>query len=252
VGIQVSVAVASFAVGTMLAWLCAFTYFYIRAPRALIARLRAQLLESQKETTRSQTAAADTASRSPSLSFGRVVIPTRSQALILTDAAGQEHRLSGRIVRAAVVNRMGCETATDVHAQIEFMPGRTPSTYWPKEVAQGEWSGEGLARVEIDLKGNGRAHYLDVVAILDGDYPNAYEWTRHSRAAMLAGYAISASGFDVEIRIMGSGKAEAPLLVDTLRIEMLNETITADWTSVGPDEATNLVPWPASRRNWQS
>jgi len=64
-----------------------------------------------------------------------------------------------------------------VHARLLFMPDDVHRTFAPKYPAQGEWFSETGPEIEIDLAGNGRPRLLDVALILDGEYPNVFEWT---------------------------------------------------------------------------
>ena len=92
-----------------------------------------------------------------------------------------------------------------VHARLLFMPDDVHRTIAPMYPAQGEWFSETGPEIEIDLAGNGRPRLLDVALILDGEYPNVFEWTAHSRAAGLNGYESKSNQVGVEIEIMGSG-----------------------------------------------
>jgi hypothetical protein len=185
----------------------------------------------------------------PRLSFGRAVIPERSESLyrLALDEQGRRRlhnpALKGRVIRVPVTNQQGAEEARRVHARLNFLPDDTDGSFSPRHPAQGEWADTG--ETEIDLPGNGHPRLLDIVLVRDGPYPHAFEWTKHSRAAGLNGYEIKARPFDVEVEVMGSGPGPtAPHLRDTLRIDCRdNHMIVADWVSAGPDEPTNWVPW---------
>jgi hypothetical protein len=99
----------------------------------------------------------------------------------------------------------------------------------------------------IDLPGNGRPRMLDVVVILDGNYPHAHEWTTQSRFAGLHGHAIKANPFLVEVEVMGAGNGgDAPHLTDTLKIDCRpKHMIKADW--LGPSRVADQGnTWVAS------
>lgn len=145
----------------------------------------------------------------------------------------------GRMIRVPVRNAQGAGEAKDVHASLRF--GDADPLIYP-EPARGEWVGEPDPELTISLPGNGAERLLDVVVVLDKEYPQAYEWTRHSRAAGLIQSGIKATPFKVEIKVMGSGPT--PVLEDTLEVDIQRgATIRADWASAGWEEATNLVPW---------
>lgn len=176
----------------------------------------------------------------PSLSFGRAAIPSQSQKIVVLDSRGAPREIGrGRVIRVPVINAIGGGVAFQVHARLTFMPADQTGAISPRDPAQGEWLDE--PRPEIDMPGNGRPHMLDVAVVLDGEYPHVYEWTAHSRAAGLAGYAIKASPVDVKIVVMGSA-ANQPHLCDVLQIELHQGILRADWVSRSADEATNWVP----------
>ena len=132
----------------------------------------------------------------PQLSFGRAMIPTHSQAIVLFPPASrvEPRQLGlGRIIRVPVVNAQGSGDANRVHAQLTFLPDDRTGLYSPRHPAQGEWSSDPGTEGEIHLPGNGRMRLLDVIVVLDGQYPYAHEWTAASRAASLRGYAIKAN-----------------------------------------------------------
>lgn len=98
---------------------------------------------------------------------------------------------------------------------------------------------------QIDLPGNGHPRHLDVAAILDGDYPHVFEWTRRSRAAGLNGYAVWARPVRVNVTVLGSDRT-TPHLVEDLEIECLpKHMIKVDWLgpSRNPDDGDNWVAW---------
>jgi hypothetical protein len=90
------------------------------------------------------------------------------------------------------------------------------------------------------MPANGRPRYVDVVLVLDGDYPNCFEWTTHSRYAGLNGYEIKAVPVPIEVVVMGTN---VPELKDVMEVEARQGTIRADWASKGVDEATDWVSW---------
>ena len=188
----------------------------------------------------------------PQLSFGKAMIPTQSHpiALVPPEVRGEPRQLGlGRVARVPVVNAQGAGDATHVHAQLRFQPADREGLYSPRHPAQGEWFNESGSEVELDLPGNGRPHLLDVVVVLNGQYPYAYEWTAASRRAVLRGYAIKANSIEVDIEVMGSGsEPHLPRLQDRLIIRLDPGTIVADWASAGADEATNWVAWDGYSR----
>jgi hypothetical protein len=125
------------------------------------------------------------------LSFGRPEIPRTSQEIRVYGPDGKLWPLGrrGRVIRVPVVNAPGAGEAGQVHARLRFTDagGGFDRMYMPAET-QGRWSGEPEPGEVIDLPGNGRPRLLDVVLILDGEYPNAFEWTTQSLSAGLNGY----------------------------------------------------------------
>ena len=183
----------------------------------------------------------------PQLSFGKAIIPKQSQLITLPTIPGPPVELArGRVIRVPVLNARGAGEAKQVHARLRFTTGRgeADSMFVPA-ATQGEWQGDGPEpELEITLAGNGRPRLLDVVVVLEGEYPHAYEWTTGSRYAGLNGYAIKATPFEVEIEVMGSGANDAPYLHDTLQIECApKHLIRADWQSRDLNEGTNWVAW---------
>jgi hypothetical protein len=186
----------------------------------------------------------------PSISFGRAILPRQSQLLSLVEPDGREVRYSGRIIRVPVVNAQGAPTAPQVHARLTFLPDDRDGSFSPDE-AQAEWFNEsGPPEVEVDLPGNGRPRLIDVAAVLDGDYPNVYEWTGHSRAAGLIGYGVKAGSVPVLVKVLGAGRGE-PSLRNTLNIDLRDGLLIADWLQRSVDEATNLVPWGGRPLNFR-
>jgi hypothetical protein len=122
------------------------------------------------------------------------------------------------------------------------MPDDVHRSFAPRHPAEAEWFDAHDA--EITLPGNGRPRLLDVVVVLDRPYPHAFEWTQHSRAAGLAGYAIKAVPFDVKVEVFGMDARGEPLsLSDMLTVECRDGMIRADWAGRSVDQATNWVPW---------
>ncbi|HEX8086557.1 MAG TPA: hypothetical protein VF529_19880 [Solirubrobacteraceae bacterium] len=228
-------AAAGFLVGAAVLWAAAIAVFTARARSSQFELARSDLEAARLDVARLQE-------RAPRLSFGRAQIPSHSQAIHLPDDEGRPIRWprNGRVVRVPVTNAHGAGLARQVHARLNFVPDDRDGSFSPREIAQGEWL-DG-ADAEFDLPGNGRPRLLDVVLVLDGAYPQAHEWTQHSRAARLAGYAISAVPFDVAIEVLATDEEGAPIqLSDTLRIEISQGMIRADWLSAGTDEPTNWV-----------
>lgn len=186
------------------------------------------------------------AEQRPALSFGKAMLPAHSQRIVVSDRGGELFERSfGRVIRVPVTNAQGAGEAKQVHARLRFeAQGRPLDRQFAPPPAQGEWFSEAGPEIEIALPGNGRPRLLDVVVVLDGEYPNGHEWTIHSRAAGLVGYAISAQPFDVVVDVMGSGDGpNAPYLSDTLRIDCRQGMLRADWVSTIGNEATNWVAW---------
>jgi hypothetical protein len=181
----------------------------------------------------------------PKLSFGRAKIG-RWQPISVQDGAGNPVPVGrGRVIRVPVTNAQGAGEARDVHASLRFGDSSISPDIYP-EPAQAEWVGESGPEREITLPGNGAERLLDVVVVLDKEYPHAYEWTKHSRAAGLAESAIYAGMFRVEIKVMSSNAAA--VLEDTLEIEAQRGVhIRVDWRSTIGADATNLIPW----EGWQ-
>jgi hypothetical protein len=184
----------------------------------------------------------------PKLSFGRAEVPRTWQHIRLQTSLGHWVDAGrGRVIRVPVTNAQGATTAERVHARVRFIAGnRTDHILFAPPPTQGEWVGlEGGPQTEIDIPGNGRPYMLDIVVVMDRDYPQAHEWTTRSRAAGLSGYAIKATPFKVEIQVMGSATAgDAPRIANTLGIEVTRQhRIRADWTDRSADEATNWAPW---------
>jgi hypothetical protein len=187
------------------------------------------------------------ADEAPRLTFSRPVIPPESQPIhvFLPEIGGQPRAVGcGRVIRVPVINAHGAGTATRLHARLTFLPDHRDGQFSPRDPAQGEWMGESGPEVEIDLPGNGRPALLDVLVVLDGDYPHAHEWTTTSRYAALRGYAIRANPIEVDIEVLGGGfGAESPRLHDRLRIRLDQGMIAADWASAGDNSPTNWVAW---------
>jgi hypothetical protein len=152
----------------------------------------------------------------------------------------------GRVIRVPVTNERGAGEARQVHARLTFLPDDPDGQFSPRHPAQGEWFSEHGPEIQVDLPGNGRPRLIDVLMVHDGEYPHAYEWTEHSRAAALHGYAIKTNRVTIEIEVMGSGAGpNSPYLRDTLIIELeRGHMIRAAWASAPAHEATNWVAWP--------
>jgi hypothetical protein len=56
------------------------------------------------------------------------------------------------------------------------------------------------------IPGDGAERLIDAVVVLDREYPHAFEWTGHSRAARLRDSAIKATPSDLRIKVAGSGQ----------------------------------------------
>jgi hypothetical protein len=184
--------------------------------------------------------------KAPKLSFGRAEIPERSQRLDLLDKRGRPFTLTGRVIRVPVMNAQSAGDAHRVRARLRFLPDDTHRSFAPRDDAQGEWMRiQGGPEIEITtLPGNGRPRLLDVAVVIEGEYPNVYEWTTRSRAAALAGYAIKANPVTVEIEVMGGGpEPTAPHLKRRLNIDIRSGQLRADWLDASDDEATNWVAW---------
>lgn len=183
----------------------------------------------------------------PRLSFGSAVIPPSSSPIAVSapELPGVVQNIgSGRIIRVPVINAAGAGGAKHVHAQLTFLPEDREGLHSPKYPAQGEWPTDVGREVEVDLPGNDRPRFVDVLLVLDGQYPNAYEWTTASRAAGLRGYAIKSNVVAVDIEVTGSGSAtEFPRLRDQLKIRLDRGMIAAEWASAGENEPTNWVAW---------
>jgi serine/threonine protein kinase len=181
----------------------------------------------------------------PLLSFGKARIG-RWQSIVVQDDAGnavQAGTGTGRIIRVPVTNAQGAGEARDVHATLTF--GDSDSQFYPPST-QGEWVGESGPELMVNLPGNGGERLIDAVLVLDREYPHAFEWTRHSRAAGLRDSAIMATPFDVRIKVAGSGAT--PILENVLEIEIRRgHLIRADWKDRGVEDATNLAWWRGSR-----
>jgi hypothetical protein len=144
----------------------------------------------------------------PRLSFGRAVLPPTSQPIhvFLPETGGQPQLAgTGRVIRVPVINQRGAGEAKRVHARITFLPDDRDGQFSPRDPAQGEWFGESGPEVEIDIPGNGRPRLLDILVVLDGNYPHAHEWTTASRHAALRAYAIKANPIEVEIEVIAAG-----------------------------------------------
>jgi hypothetical protein len=167
----------------------------------------------------------------PALSFGRPELAKHPHPIYLPDHNGEQHLLaSGRIVRVPVINAQGASDALRVHARLRFLIERQ----WGPGETEAEWEGQDGPEVEIDLLGNGRPRLINIVAVLNWEYPHAYEWTGRSRAALLRGYAIKATPFSIEVTVSGlSG-----YLRDTLEIDCRGgHMIKADWLGPSRDPA---------------
>ena len=187
--------------------------------------------------------------RTPQLSFGRPEIPRTSQAIRVYDPQGDLRPLyQGRVIRVPVSNALGAGEARHVHARLRFTnaSGQSDPTFVPRPT-QGEWVGDHGPEIEIAVPGNRRPRLLDVVVILDGDYPHAHEWTTQSRYAGLRGYAIKANPFRVEVDVMGAGYGgDPPRITDTLEIDLSpKHMIKADWLGPSrvPDQGHTWVAW---------
>jgi hypothetical protein len=183
----------------------------------------------------------------PQLSFGRPDLPQHTQPIYLTGADGKQHKIAnGRVIRVPVTNAQGAGEAKNVHARLRFVDhwGKTLDRMYSPQESEAEWFGHAGPEVEIALPGNGRPRLIDVVVVLNWDYPYAYEWTGRSRAALLRGYGIKATPFRVEVTVMGS--TPGAVLQETLEIEIRpKHMIKADWLgpSRKPDHGTTWVPW---------
>jgi hypothetical protein len=207
-------------------------------------RLERNALDLRAQDQRRLEAATQTA---PALSFGRPILPTSSQpiAVNLPEMGGQPKNVgTGRIVRVPVINAQAAGVARAVHARLTFLPDDRHRSFAPRDPAQAEWFGESGPEIEIDMQPNGRPRLLDVLLVLDGEYPNAYEWTTASRHAALRGYAIKSNRIEIEVEVKAAGVGEQPPhLVDRLVVALDRGIITADWASRGSNEATNWVAW---------
>jgi hypothetical protein len=230
----------------------ALVYHVIRAPVLLLRGKDRDLVALEADKDRELDAARAeirelkrAKSASPQLSFGRPELPGTWQDITLP---GTPLRYRGRVIRVPVINALGAGQAKQVHARLRFtdVSGRFDRMFMPAET-QGRWSGEEEPGEVIDLPGNGRRRMLDVVVILDGQYPHAHEWTTQSWYADLRGYAIKANPFRVEIDVMGAGDGgDAPRINDTLEIDLSpKHMIKADW--LGPsrvrDQGDTWVAW---------
>lgn len=199
----------------------------------------AKIPGSPEPTTQQNLTTPSPLQPSPKLAFGRAEIPLHSRLLGVKLYENLE--AAGRVIRVPISNAQGAPDAKQIHARLTFPqhPGHPP---W-RQPAQGEWSDRGSIEAEIDLPGNGAARFLDVVAVVDKEYPHGYEWTGQSRKATLWDYGIYAVPFDVQVEVMGSGST--PTLKDTLRVTCRpGDAITADWVSdTQLEHGTNWVGW---------
>ena len=185
------------------------------------------------------------------LSFGRPHIPEHPQPIFLSTPIGEQHRIAnGRVIQVPVTNAQGAGEAKNVHARLRFvdMQGKTEDRMFAPQETEAEWFGHHGPEVEIDLPGSGRQRLIDVVVVLNWDYPHAYVWTNRSRAAMLHGYGIKAVPFRVEVTVMGSNPGA--VLQDTLEVECRPRSmIKADWIgpSRNPEQGDTWVPWSYPR-----
>jgi hypothetical protein len=206
--------------------------------------------DRELETARAAVQRLERAQRPPAqLSFGRPEIPSTSQVIKVSDRQGQLWPTRpGRVIRVPVINAQGAGEAKQVHARLRFTDasGRSDRAFMPPET-QGRWSGEEEPGEVVDLPGNGRPRLLDVVVILDGAYPHAFEWTTQSRYAGLNGYAINANPFRIEVDVMGAGNGgEAPRLTEVLEVDCRPKSmLKADWLGPSrvPDQGDTWVAW---------
>jgi hypothetical protein len=234
-GLQVAGAAAGVVAGFGLLWLVCMVSFLTRASgrqahaaRLGIAAAEARLAEFNEE--------------SPQLSFGRAHIPRHSERLPLDPDAIPSHSPFGRIIRVPISNAHGVGTAEAVQALLTFLPDDPEGSFSPRHPVLAEWDSDALP-TQVDLPGNGQPQLINVAVVTHGPWPFVYEWTRHSRAAELNGYGISSGPAEIRIEVRGSGPGRsAPAIVDTLRIDVRDGILRADWASAGPDEATNWVP----------
>jgi hypothetical protein len=186
---------------------------------------------------KAELAAAD--DRAPSLSFGLPKLERYPRQLRFGAMLTASRR--GRIIRVPVINAQGAGEAKNVHAVLHFNgKGKIDTLFYPLP-AQGEWeAARGPPTIEVDLPGNGREVMLNVVAVFNEQYPNAYEWTAASRAAQLRGYAIKTNCLDIEIEVRSECNAAGASLRRTLRVDFHDgNLLLADWTDTG--ERSNWV-----------
>lgn len=175
----------------------------------------------------------------PELSFGKARID-RWQPIHVQDEVGNPARVGvGRIIRIPVRNAQGAGEARDVHATVTF--GDSDAMFYPAPV-QAEWVGEQGSELTVRLPGNGAERLIDALLVLDGAYPYAYEWTRHSRAAGLRNSAIKSNQVDLGVKVTGSGSTPTIENVLDVLIEP-GHAIRADWKHRGADDATNIAWW---------
>jgi hypothetical protein len=231
-------AICGLIVGLLLVRLLAWLYFLARARSPQLEAARVHIEAADKRL-------ADLTASVPNLSFGQAILPRASQLIELPTGGDRMMSLIGRVIRVPVTNALGAGDAEKLHARIKFMTGSRNDGQFVPPPCQAEWFNErGEIEVEVDLPGNGRPRLIDAVLILDRPYPHAHEWTVHSRAALLRGYAIESDRFQVEITVEAKGAGElAPSLTQTLEVECGQGMLKANWSERHPDEATHLVGW---------
>lgn len=178
---------------------------------------------------------------SPLLEIGRAHLPREAQ---FGSVEGFPIDRPARLIQVPVTNAQGAEQATEVFAELTFMPDDRQGSWSPREAATGEWVGDGQLATRITMPGNGQPHLLNVALVFNGGYPCIYEWTRRSRDANLHGYGMWSNGVDVDIAVRAAGPS-VPSISRTLRIEVIDGLIHANWKG---DSRSNWVG--ISGRGW--
>jgi hypothetical protein len=195
-----------------------------------------QLAEAREALTRLEEDA-------PRLTFGRAVIPPKSQPYKLSWGDGESFLEHGRVIRVPIQNGAGAENALAVQARLTFQPKDIHSSFSPKHPVVGEWDEPNGPSVEIELPGNDSPRYLNVIFIRDRPYPHGFVWTRESRGAGLSGFAIASNRIEIDLEITAAGPMR-PVLTDTLIVECRpRQMLVADWASRNGNEEGNNVEW---------
>lgn len=180
----------------------------------------------------------------PLLEFGQAHIPREAQ---YRSVEGFPLDRPARLIQVPVTNAQGAGEATEVYAELIWMPDDWQGSWSPRGAAPGEWVVDGGVTTRTRMPGNGQAHLLNVALVFNRGYPCIYEWTHRSRDAQLHGYGMWSNGVEVNIIVRAAGPS-SPGIERILQIEVLSGLIHAHWKGAERDNwvAIQGRGWPES------